>query len=140
MLAHHIELLPHVKETLEKLAGNYNLMMITKGDLFHQESRIAMSGLGELFTAIEVVSEKDVPTYERILRRYHISPDHFVMVGNSLRSDILPVLALQAQAIYIPYQITWELEKAELPEADRARWRQASSIQEVPLLLQEFVA
>ena len=140
MLAHHIELLPHVKETLEKLARNYNLMMITKGDLFHQESRIAMSGLGELFTAIEVVSEKDVPTYERILRRYHISPDHFVMVGNSLRSDILPVLALQAQAIYIPYQITWELEKAELPEADRARWRQASSIQEVPLLLQEFVA
>lgn len=132
LLAHPIELLPGVRETLETLSKRYNLMMITKGDLFHQESRIAMSGLGSLFSAIEVVSEKDEATYARILRRYHVQPADFVMVGNSIRSDILPVIALGARAIHIPYEITWELEKAE---ADPRLFMKASSVTEVPALL-----
>jgi putative hydrolase of the HAD superfamily len=134
LLAHRIELLPQVRETLEGLSPHYNLMMITKGDLFHQESRLAMSGLGDLFTAVEVVSEKDELTYRKILQRYHIQPEHFVMVGNSVRSDILPVLALGARAIHIPYHITWELEKAEL-DASLEGLSQARSIVEVPALL-----
>lgn len=135
MLAHPIELLPQVRTTLEQLGQHHNLMMITKGDLFHQESRIAMSGLGELFSAIEVVSEKDPATYERILRRYHLKAENFVMVGNSVRSDILPVLQVGARAIHIPYEITWELEVADLGQADPQRWRQVDSIAQVPPLV-----
>ena len=137
LLAHKIELLPQVRETLEELNPDYNLMIITKGDLFHQESRIAMSGLSDLFSAVEVVSEKDPSSYQRLFNRYHLRAQNFVMVGNSMRSDILPVLALGGRAIYIPYEITWELEKAELGEADRRFFRQAQSISQVPGLLRE---
>ena len=136
MLAHRIELLPHVRETLTELGLHHNLMMITKGDLFHQESRIAMSGLGDLFSAVEVVSEKDDATYRKVFHRYHLNPENFVMVGNSVRSDIQPVLALGARAIYIPYAVTWEHEQGHLEASDR--WQQAASIAEVPELLQRF--
>ncbi len=139
LLSHPIELLPHVRETLEELNGSYNLMMITKGDLYHQESRIAASGLGDLFSSIEVVSEKDPQTYRKILTRYHLEPDAFVMVGNSLRSDILPVVELGARAIYIPYEITWEHETADASQANPELWRQLASIRDVPRLLPEFL-
>ena len=138
MLTHPIELLPGVRETLSELNRHHNLMMITKGDLFHQESRIAMSGLGELFSAIEVVSEKDAATYSRILERYHLRPENFLMVGNSIRSDILPVLELGARAVYIPYAITWVHEQADLSEADPERWAQLESIVELPAWLQSL--
>lgn len=132
LLAHPIELLPEVRVTLEKLQPHYNLMLITKGDLFHQESRLAMSGLGDMFTAVEVVSEKDVPTYRRILTRYHIKPEDFIMIGNSVRSDILPVIELGARAVHIPYEITWELEQAELPPDRPEQIYQLESIGQVP--------
>jgi len=131
LLAHPIELLPEVRTTLETLGTHYNLMMITKGDLFHQESRIAMSGLGDLFSAVEVVSEKNPETYRKIFRRYHLSPEEFVMVGNSVKSDILPVLEVGGRAIHIPYEITWELEKAELGTPDPLRCRRCERIAEV---------
>ena len=122
LLARPVELLPGVRETLEALADTYNLMLITKGDLFHQESRIAASGLGELFSALEIVSEKDAATYERVFRRYHLDPATFLMVGNSLRSDILPIVALGARAVYIPYEITWQHEVANPAHAAHDNW------------------
>ena len=140
LLAHPVELLPGVRETLEELAGRYNLMLITKGDLFHQESRIAASGLGDLFSALEIVSEKDEPTYERVFRRYHLDPATFLMVGNSLRSDILPVVALGARAIYIPYEITWQHEVADPRAAAHDGWWELASIAELPGKLAELAA
>lgn len=140
LLARPVELLPGVRETLEDLAGRYNLMLITKGDLFHQESRIAASGLGDLFAALEIVSEKDVPTYERIFRRYHLNPATFLMVGNSVRSDILPIVELGARAIYIPYEITWQHEVADPAHAAHDGWWELASISELPARLAEMEA
>ena len=140
LLTRPIELLPGVRETLEHLADKYNLLLITKGDLFHQESRIAASGLGELFSALEVVSEKDVPTYERVFRRYHIDPATFLMVGNSVRSDILPIVALGARAVYIPYEITWQHEVADPATAAHDGWWELASISELPGKLAELEA
>jgi putative hydrolase of the HAD superfamily len=140
LLTRPIELLPGVRETLEALAGKYNLMLITKGDLFHQESRIAASGLGDLFSALEIVSEKDVPTYERVFRRYHLDPNTFLMVGNSVRSDILPIVALGARAIYIPYEITWQHEVADPHGATHDGWWELASITELPAKLAELEA
>ena len=138
LLARPVEVLPKVRETLEALAEKYNLMLITKGDLFHQESRIAASGLGDLFSALEIVSEKDVPTYERVFRRYHLDPATFLMVGNSVRSDILPVVALGARAVYIPYEITWQHEAADPTTAAHDGWWELASISELPGKLAEI--
>ena len=138
LLARPVEVLPGVRETLEMLAGKYNLMLITKGDLFHQESRIAASGLGDLFSALEIVSEKDVPTYERVFRRYHLDPETFLMVGNSVRSDILPIVALGARAIYIPYEITWQHEMADPTSAAHDGWWELASIGKLPAKLAEI--
>jgi putative hydrolase of the HAD superfamily len=140
LLTRPIELLPGVRETLETLAGKYNLMLITKGDLFHQESRIAASGLGDLFSALEIVSEKDIPTYERVFRRYHLDPATFLMVGNSVRSDILPIVALGARAIHIPYEITWQHEVADPRNAAHDGWWELPSITHIPAKLAELEA
>ena len=117
LLGHPVELIDGVAETLETLSQNHTLVLVTKGDLLHQETKLAASGLGELFWRIEIVSEKDVPTYERILRRHDIAARDFVMVGNSVRSDVLPVLELGAKAVHVPYHITWELEQAAVDDA-----------------------
>lgn len=120
MLAHPVELLPHVENTLRALQGRYRLMVITKGDLLDQEGKLARSGLDSHFTAVEVVSEKDEAVYRAILARYQIEPAEFLMVGNSLKSDILPVVALGAQAVHIPYATTWIHEHVE--EVDSSRF------------------
>ena len=119
MLQHPVELLEGVRATIEALHGRYRLMVITKGDLFDQESKLARSGLVELFWQIEIVSEKDQETYRRILRAHHIDPREFVMVGNSIKSDILPVLGLGTHAVHVPYHTTWIHERAKLDEASR---------------------
>ena len=114
MLAHPIELLGSVRETIEQLRANERtLWLITKGDLFDQESKIARSGLGSLFDRIEIVSEKNEETYRRLLDRHGVDVSEFVMVGNTLRSDVLPVVALGARAIHIPYHVTWSHETVE---------------------------
>jgi putative hydrolase of the HAD superfamily len=112
LMAHPVELLPHVADVIGQLHGHRRLVLITKGDLFHQETKIAASGLADFFWQIEVVSEKDPATYAAIFRRHDIDPSRFVMVGNSLRSDILPVLELGARGIHVPYEITWAMEHA----------------------------
>ena len=140
MLEHPVELLPGAAETVELLAGRHPLMIITKGDLFHQESKIARSGLADRFTAIEIVSEKDTEVYRRILERWSIDPERFVMVGNSVKSDVLPVVALGANAIHVPYESLWELDRIEHRGAAREGYFEAASLAEVPAVLDEIAA
>jgi putative hydrolase of the HAD superfamily len=115
MAAHPVETLPHARETLEALAGRYRLVLITKGDLFDQERKLAQSGLGELFDAVEIVSDKTVSTYRRLFARHGDGPEHAMMVGNSLKSDILPALEAGAWAVHVPHELTWVLEHAQEP-------------------------
>ena len=112
MIAHPVELLDGVTDVLDALAGHYRMLVITKGDLIHQETKVARSGLAERFEAIEIVTEKDEDTYRRITRRHGIHPGELLMVGNSVRSDILPVLAIGGQAVHVPYHVTWVHEEA----------------------------
>lgn len=104
MLAAPVQVLPEVEAVLDELSGDYPLMVITEGDLLDQESKFVRSGLSEYFRCMEVVSEKDPFSYSRILRRHRIRPEDFLMVGNSLRSDVLPVLEIGGQAVYIPHR------------------------------------
>ena len=135
MLAHPVELLPGVAEIVPALARDYRLLLITKGDLHHQERKIAESGLTAHFSAIEILSEKDGATYERVLRRHGIAPDEFVMIGNSLKSDILPVLALGGAGVQVPYHLTWQHEHVEAVPHDQPRFRRVERLAELlPLL------
>jgi putative hydrolase of the HAD superfamily len=111
MLASPIEVLEGVRETVEELAGDYRLMMITKGDLLDQEAKLARSGLGDYFDAFEIVPRKDAKIYKYILRRHGLQPEEFVMVGNSLKSDILPVVEIGARAVFVPYETEWFHER-----------------------------
>lgn len=112
MLETPTQLLDHVEETVTALSQTHKLMIITKGDLFDQETKIAQSGLADYFTHIEIVSEKTPDIYKTLLNKYSINPTHFLMVGNSLRSDVLPVVEIGGQAVHIPYHITWQHETA----------------------------
>jgi putative hydrolase of the HAD superfamily len=113
MLAHPVELLDGVIETVEELAQTYRLMVVTKGDLIHQETKVASSPLADRLWRVEVVSEKDEPTYTRLLHRNGVPADGFVMVGNSVKSDVLPVLRIGGRAVHIPYELTWSHEVVE---------------------------
>lgn len=125
-------------EVLSILADKYPLMVITKGDLYEQEDKVARSGLGQFFRQVEVVSEKTSASYRRILERYGISPGRFIMVGNSIRSDILPVLELGGQAVYIPFAATWAHEIAELPPAGHPGFFQVECLAQLPALLERL--
>jgi putative hydrolase of the HAD superfamily len=111
MLASPIELLESVKETIHELSPKYRLILITKGDLFDQETKLARSGLGEYFDIVEIVAKKDKATYEKLFARHKINPIELVMIGNSLKSDILPVLECGAKAVHIKYETEWFHEK-----------------------------
>ncbi len=118
MLAAPVELLPGVGDTLEALSGKYVLAVITKGDLFDQERKVAQSGLGDFFDHVEIVSEKAAKTYIRIFNAIGDGPQRSMMVGNSLKSDIIPALEAGAWATYVPHELTWELEHADEPEGN----------------------
>jgi putative hydrolase of the HAD superfamily len=135
MLAAEVELLEHAAETITSLAGTYTLMLITKGDLRDQEMKIARSGLAQHFRHIEIVSDKSRTSYEVLLQRHGIAPDRFIMVGNSLRSDILPVLALGASAVYVPYQLTWAHEVADPPPVEQPGYYELEHLGLLPNLL-----
>ena len=113
MLQQPVELIEGVAETIPLLAERYRLIVVTKGDLWNQEQKLARSSLADLMAGVEIVAEKDLATYRRILRRYDVDPATFVMVGNSVRSDILPVLEAGGRAVHIPHELTWALEVAE---------------------------
>lgn len=131
MLAHPVETLPGVDEALAALSDSYRLVLITKGDLLDQERKLAASGLGDLFAAIEIVSEKNRQTYDRVFARHGTGADEAVMAGNSMKSDVLPALAAGAWGVHIPYVITWAHEVAEAP-ADHQRYGALSNISELP--------
>ena len=131
MLAHPVETLPGVDEALAALAEKYLLVLITKGDLMDQERKLAASGLGELFAAVEIVSEKDRSTYDRIFARHGTGADEAVMAGNSVKSDVLPAIEAGAFAVHIPYHITWAHELADAPEG-HPRYVSLSRIGELP--------
>ncbi len=109
-LQHPVELIEGIREAVAAIAGDWPVVLITKGDLFHQEQKIAASGLADLFPRIEIVSEKDPPTYARVLAEFGIDATQFVMVGNSLRSDIEPVVRLGGWGVHMPYPLTWAHE------------------------------
>lgn len=119
LLDHPVDLLPGVDDAIDRLsAADHRLLLVTKGDLWHQESKVAASGIAERFEAVEIVSEKDPDTYRRILARHGVDPATFCMIGNSARSDVLPVLEVGAAAIHVPYEVLWAHEAVAGAEAD----------------------
>ncbi|WP_119304823.1 HAD family hydrolase [Dongia deserti] len=134
MAAHPIEILPNVRETLHEVAERYRILLITKGDLLDQEQKLARSGLGELFQAVEIVSDKSPATYQRIFARHGDGPERSVMVGNSLKSDVVPAIEAGGWGIFIPHPLTWALEHVEAP-MHAPRFRQIERIGELPALL-----
>ncbi|MCR8550784.1 HAD family hydrolase [Salipiger sp. P9] len=119
MLDHPIELLPHAREAVEALADGHHLVLITKGDLLHQERKLAQSGLGELFDAVEIVSDKRPDTYARIFGGCPGGAAGAMMVGNSLKSDIRPAIEAGGWGVYVPHDLMWTLELAEKPQHPR---------------------
>ena len=135
MLMQPTELLDGVEPALRELSRRYDLVLITKGDLFDQESKLARSGVADLFLGVEIVSEKNVSSYRGILKRRGLKVDEFVMVGNSLRSDIVPVLELGARAVHIPYHVTWHHEEVPEESLPRSGWYRLQTIAELSPLL-----
>jgi putative hydrolase of the HAD superfamily len=131
LMRHPVETLPGVSVALERLATQGRLVLVTKGDLFHQEQKLAASGLGSAFSGVEIVSEKDVETYRQIFSRYGVAPDEALMAGNSVRSDILPPLEAGAYAALVPYPLVWAHEAALTPH-DHPRFRQLASLADLP--------
>lgn len=134
MLVHPVEPLPHVHDTLERLTRDYRLVMITKGDLFDQERKLAQSGLGDYFHAVEIVSDKTVETYVRLFARHGDGPARALMVGNSLKSDIVPALRAGSFAVHVPHELTWTYENVNAP-MDAGRFHEIPDLSGLPPLL-----
>lgn len=132
-----IETLPYVDQTLDQLQERYRLILVTKGDLFDQERKLAASGLADYFAAIEVVSDKNEATYRRIFERHTEGAAHTLMAGNSLKSDILPAIAAGAFAVYVPHDLTWSYEHAEEPQ-DETRYARIEHLGQMPALLERL--
>jgi putative hydrolase of the HAD superfamily len=113
MLVEAVHLLPHVPEVLAEVGSAIRLVLITKGDLVHQSRKVTTSGLEHHFSDIEIVLEKDPAVYAKLLHRFGVEPDRFCMVGNSVRSDVLPVMAIGGHAVHVPYHLTWDLERVD---------------------------
>ncbi len=137
MLRHPIELLPRAAEAVAALAPHYRLVLITKGDLLDQERKLAQSGLGDMFDAVEIVSDKTPETYMRAFSVHGGGPAHAMMVGNSLRSDIVPAIRAGAWGVFVPHDLTWEVEHDTAPESE-PRFRQLGDLGELPDLVREI--
>jgi putative hydrolase of the HAD superfamily len=135
LLEKPVELLPNVVEVLEALKGKYKLIVATKGDLKDQHRKLHDSGLGQHFHHIEVMSDKTDLDYQKMLGRLDIAPQDFMMVGNSLKSDVLPVLNIGGFGIHIPYHTTWEYEKIDF-EVQHPNFKAIGNITEVVSLVQ----
>jgi len=137
MIEQEVALLDGVAPAVRELNRAFPLVLITKGDLLDQRRKLTRSGIGDLFSGIEVVSEKDERTYEEILLRHGVSPQRFVMIGNSLKSDVLPVVAIGGAAIHVPYPYEWEHDRLPTDEGHAAtdRWVAADRFDQVPGIL-----
>lgn len=137
MLVHPVEKLPYAEAALQALAGRYRLVLITKGDLFDQERKIAQSGLADMFDAIEIVSDKSPATYQRIFSRHGHGPEKAMMIGNSLKSDVVPAIEAGSWGVYVPHDLTWVLEHVDTPNAN-PRFRELAHLGELPDLLRRL--
>lgn len=138
MIHSPVELLDGVADTLARLSPSRRLMLITKGDLFEQEAKIARSGVAEYFAHVEIISEKTPATYRAILDRHAIDPAHFLMVGNSMKSDVLPVVELGGRAVYVPHAVTWVHETVPEPDEPHDRIFRLDHVGLLPALLEKL--
>jgi putative hydrolase of the HAD superfamily len=134
MLSHPVDLLPHAQETLEALQGRYKLVLVTKGDLLDQERKLALSGLRDMFDGIEIVSDKTPATYRRIFSQHGDGVERGMMVGNSMKSDVVPMVDAGGWGIHVPHGITWALEHADTPDHS-PRFRQIADLSELEQIL-----
>jgi putative hydrolase of the HAD superfamily len=137
MLRHPIELLPHAREAVEALAPDFRLLLVTKGDLLDQERKLAQSGLGELFDGVEIVSHKTPDTYAAIFARHGDGAERAMMVGNSLRSDVVPAIRAGGWGVFVPHDLTWEVEHDDAPE-DHPRFRRIVDLGQLPGLVRDL--
>ena len=140
LLRHPVDVLPGIREAVEAVARDLPVVLITKGDLFHQEAKVRDSGLADLFGRIEIVSEKDPATYARVLREFDIQPGNFLMIGNSLRSDIVPVLELGGWGVHVPYHVTWVHEVDARVDVGIERMRSIAGIDQLASAVDELKA
>jgi putative hydrolase of the HAD superfamily len=140
ILAHPVDLLDGMEAAVRTVAARHRLVLITKGDLFHQEAKVARCGLADLFGRIEIVSEKDPATYARLLREFDLPAGRFAMVGNSLRSDIAPVVELGGWGVYLPYHVTWAHERDTQFVASHPRVREIARAAELPAAVEALEA
>lgn len=134
MLEHPVHLLPHARASVTALAADYRVVLITKGDLLDQERKLAQSGLGDLFDGVEIVSDKTPAIYRAAFARHGTGVDQGLMVGNSLKSDVLPMLAAGGWGVHVPHEMTWELEQAEAPD-DHRRFHRLDDLGALPDLV-----
>jgi putative hydrolase of the HAD superfamily len=135
LLQHPVALLPGMRDAVTRIAETHAIVLITKGDLLHQQTKVRQSGLDALFKRVEIVCEKDAPTYARLLAEHGVAPEEFAMIGNSLRSDIAPVLSLGGWGVHLPYHVTWTHETEAEVADDAPRLRRADSAQVLPDLI-----
>ena len=140
MLLADVELLEHAQDTVANLSTSYTLMLVTKGDLLDQQRKIQGSGLGGYFKYIEIVSEKDSKNYLALLEKYGVAPQHFLMVGNSLKSDVFPVTAIGGQAVHIPYELTWEHENEVDASITGSNYYQLEHLGQLPGLIEQIAS
>jgi putative hydrolase of the HAD superfamily len=137
MLTHDIELLPHVEDTLKALHGDHRLLLVTKGDLHHQERKVLASGLAHFFEAVEIVSDKKPQTYDMIARRYGSKAERTLMAGNSIKSDVLPMIEAGGFGVYVPFDILWDHEHEHVPQ-DTPRFFETEDIRGVVGVVQKL--
>ncbi len=137
MLRHPVDLLPHARAAVEAAKNTHRVLLITKGDLLDQERKLAQSGLGELFDGVEIVSDKSARVYREIFARQGDGPDRGVMVGNSLKSDVLPMIDAGGWGVFIPQEVAWELEHATVPEGVE-RYHALGDLAQLPALLDKI--
>lgn len=140
LLDHPVELLDGASDALEQLSASHRVLLITKGDLLHQERKLAASGLAKHFDRVAIVSEKDPPTYADIIAQERVPPEEFVMVGNSVRSDVLPVLAVGGRAVHVPHEITWAHEQVPDAQVQAATFPRLAGIAQLPDLIRQGLA
>jgi putative hydrolase of the HAD superfamily len=140
MMTEEIELFAGAREALDALAPDYPLMLVTKGDLLHQTSKLERSGLRSHFTYVEVVSQKTPAVYTAILNRHGVDPERFLMVGNSLRSDVLPVVAAGGRAVHVPAALSWSHEDAEAPDDVRERYFELTTLGDLAGLIETLAS
>ena len=139
LMAHPVETLAGAPDALARLADLASLVLVTKGDLFHQEQKLAASGLGSFFSGVEIVSDKTAETYRRVFAKFGVAPERALMAGNSVRSDILPALDAGAYAALIPYPLVWAHEAALAPRG-HARFRELAALGDLPAWVEDLAA